>query len=64
MWEYSRNLFQVIWELFPDEILERLLEGVRVKTDNDRLMEVRFNTMFQLPGGRLVTNCQAFLDFM
>jgi hypothetical protein len=56
MLERSRNLFQVIWELFPDEILERLLEGVRVKTDNDRLMEVRFNAMFQVPGGRLVTN--------
>ncbi|CAB3992266.1 Hypothetical predicted protein [Paramuricea clavata] len=31
---------KVIWELFPDEILERLLGGIEVKTDNDRLMEM------------------------
>ena len=58
----SRNLFQVIWELFPDEILERLLEGITVKSDNDRLLEVKFDVMtFQLLKHCLVTNCTAIL---
>ena len=39
------NTFQVVWELFPDEILKKLLEGIKVKTDNDRLMEVKFHTI-------------------
>lgn len=44
--KYLLYLFKVISELFPDDALNNLLNGVNIKTDNDRLMEVIKNIDF------------------
>lgn len=44
--KYFLYLFKVISELFPDDALNNLLNGVNIKTDNDRLMEVIKNIDF------------------
>lgn len=48
------NRLQVIPELFPAELLSKLLEGIEIKTDNDRLHEVRVNTIISIANRCLI----------